>query len=144
MGAFNSGRNTNIYTYDNYLRLISMLVTMTNENAHGLSVKIMAKINIIDVELCSIYNRVRGTMFGNWFRSLNNSYPHYDNKNNYRVSFFFLENGKFTIFNGTLNFFLTKIFGNIFHTFIFYSFERNLWNRKNFDRSYPKFKKKNY
>lgn len=50
----------------------------------------MAKINIIDVELCSIYNTVRGTMFDNWFRSLNNSYPHYD-KNNYRVSFFFLK-----------------------------------------------------
>lgn len=63
MGAFNSGRNNVcIYTgaYDDYMRLISMLVTMTNENAHGPCAKIMAKINIIDVELCSIYNRVRG------------------------------------------------------------------------------------
>lgn len=85
----------------------------------------MAKINIIDVELCSIYNTVRGTMFDNWFRSLNNSYPHYD-KNNYRVSFFFLKNLQYSM--GFKIFFLT-IFGNVFHIFternifIFYSFE---------------------
>lgn len=59
-----SGRNLtrgeiDVYTYDDYLRLISMVVTI-DERKCNLCVKIMAKINIIDVELCPIYNKVTG------------------------------------------------------------------------------------
>lgn len=61
MGAFNSRRNRCIHVdvYDDYLRLISMVVTI-DERKCTLCVKIMAKINIIDVELCPIYNKVTG------------------------------------------------------------------------------------
>lgn len=61
-----------------------MVVTI-DERKCTLCVKIMAKINIT-WSFVQFIIRLRGD-YDNWFRSLNNSYPHYD-KNNYRVSFF--------------------------------------------------------